>query len=669
MMKTTRLITGIAFILIFVSKVTAQLPVSLMPEKKKIAFEEFTGIYCSGCPSGHLISDGIKDNYPNEFFPIYIHETIFAEPRLPSDPEYRTAHGAAILSLLNTGYIPVGSINRKVYANNVIGLNKNDWVQYVDSALQEDAYANVAFEAQLNIITRELIVNAEVCYTSTPAASNMKLHLAINQNNVEGPQKSSHYNPDAILPNGNYLHQHQFKEFITGQWGEDIITGPTGTVVPHMKTCTIPLDYNGVIAELYDLEIIGFVSEGNTNIINANKCKINYFVPSYVSLVDLGVTAQDIATQDLCDNTFTPEVVVHNHSNIAIDSFEVVANLNGVLNPGKHFYQTIQAGDSLTVTLDPISISEKINSIKYLVNVYDFNSYYDTVSNNNYTQDIPIYHIPSSSSATTFEEDFEYPVLSVSIPNSYIINTNPNGKFVALSESNFSTANNPIGGFGNSDKSMWIGAQFYKQPEFIEITIGYLDLSTYANSALEFSYASKLLQSTSTVKLEFKASNDCGNTWTTVWSKQGSDLATVSGLYSGTIYSPDTSDWSREIIDLSAYNGDPNLIVRMEFTPDVDDYTCAGIFMDDFELTFTDGIHSEKEESINVYPNPFSDVTRIELPNQRHTLRIYDVAGKKVREEQISGTTLVERGQLKKGIYFLEISSENKTYKSKLIIQ
>ena len=71
MMKTTRLITGIAFILIFVSKVTAQLPVSLMPEKKKIAFEEFTGIYCSGCPSGHLISDGIKDNYPNEFFPIY----------------------------------------------------------------------------------------------------------------------------------------------------------------------------------------------------------------------------------------------------------------------------------------------------------------------------------------------------------------------------------------------------------------------------------------------------------------------------------------------------------------------------------------------------------------------------------------------------------------------
>ena len=184
-----------------------------------------------------------------------------------------------------------------------------------------------------------------------------------------------------------------------------------------------------------------------------------------------------------------------------------------------------------------------------------------------------------------------YTSLSVSMPNSYMINTNPNGKFVALTESNFTTANGPIGGFGNSTKSMWIGAQFYKQPEFIEITIGYLDLSSYVDCAFEFSYASQLLQSTSTVKLEFKASNDCGLTWTSVWSKQGDSLATVSGLYSGTIYSPDSSDWSREIIDLSAYNGDPDVIVRMEFTPDVSDYTCAGIFMDDFELTFSSGIN------------------------------------------------------------------------------
>jgi hypothetical protein len=660
---------------IFSSNCFAQLPVSIVPEKKKIVFEEFTGIYCSGCPSGHLISDGLKSTYPNDFFPIYIHETSFAEPRLASDPDFTTDHGAAILSLLNTGYIPVGSINRKVYANNVIGLGKADWAGYVDSALQEDAYVNIAFEASLNIITRELVINTEMCFTDSSAPSTMKLNLAINQNNVEGPQKSSHYNPGSVLPNGNYLHQHQFKGFITGQWGETITSGGVNSVVPHVNTYIVPLDYNGVVAELYDLEIIGFIAEGNTGIINANKCKINYVVPYNVSLIDLGIRASDIMTQDLCDSSFTPEVIVYNKSTITVDSFEVVTSLNGTLNPGKQFYQSIPPGDSVVLSLDPVTINDKTNSVKYLVNLNNYTTYYDTVSNNNYTSDIDIYHIPASSVANTFEQGFEYTSLSVSMPNSYMINTNPNGKFVALQESHFSTATQPIGGFGNSAKSMWIGSQFYKQPEFIEITIGYLDLSTYVNCAFEFSYASKLLQSSSTVKLEFKASNDCGTTWESVWSKQGQSLATVSGLYSGTIYSPDSSDWSREVIDLSAYNGDPNVIIRMEFTPDVSDYTCAGIFMDDFELTFASGIDNvNNERKISLYPNPASDnliISYEKVIEQTGEIEIINYLGELVKTSPIQSNTnnaQLNIHDLAAGMYIVKLKLGNSTYSKKLII-
>lgn len=654
----------------------AQFPVSTVPQKKKIAFEEFTGIYCSGCPSGHLISDGLKSTFPNDFFPIYIHETIFAEPRLASDPEFRTPHGAAVLSLLNTGYIPVGSINRKAYKNNIIGLDKADWTAFVDSALLEDAYVNIAFEATLDIITRELVVNTEMCFTDSTAPPTMMLNLAINQNNVEGPQKSSYNNPGSILPNGNYLHQHQFKEFITGQWGDTVPTGGINTIFPHINVYTVPYDYNGVVAELYDLEVIGFIAEGKTNIINANKCKINYIVPANVRLIDLGISASNVVTQDLCDSSFVPEVVVHNFSSLVVDSFEVVTNLNGALQPGKAFFQSIQPGDSVTVSLDTVFLSSKINSVKYLVNLNDFDTYYDTVSNNNYTADIPIYHIPESSAATTFEQDFEYSSLSVSIPNSYMINTNPNGKFVALQESNFSNANQPIGGFGKSDKSMWIGAQFYKQPEFIEVTIGYLDLSTYVDCAFEFSYASQLLQTSSNVKLEFKVSNDCGLTWTSVWSKQGQSLATVGGLYSGTIYSPDSSDWSREVIDLSAYNGDPRVIVRMEFTPDVSDYTCAGIFMDDFELTFSSGINDIRDKkAITLYPNPASDNLSISFEkviDQQGSIEILNSLGKLVKSQKLqpnTNNTQLNIEDLASGIYIIKIIIGESTYDEKLIIE
>ena len=72
---------------------------------------------------------------------------------------------------------------------------------------------------------------------------------------------------------------------------------------------------------------------------------------------------------------------------------------------------------------------------------------------------------------------------------------------------------------------------------------------------------------------------------------------------------------------------------------------------------------------IDIYPNPFSTTTTIELPSETHILSIYDIVGNKVRVEQVSGTTLIERGNLSKGIYFIELRSERQALKGKIIIE
>jgi hypothetical protein len=654
----------------------AQLPVETTTQTKKIAFEEFTGIYCSGCPGGHLISDGLKNTYPDDFFPIYIHDSPFADPRLPSDPNYKTVHGAALLSALGTGYVPVASINRKIYEGGVMGLDKATWAAWVDSALLENAYVNVALEATVNILTRELVVNSEIYFTGSSAPPTMKYNLSIAQNNVEGPQKSSYNNPSAVLPNGNYLHQHQFKEFVTGQWGEDITTTSMGTLVSRVDTHNLPLYYNGVTFELYDLEVVGFIAEGTTDVINANKCEITYIVPPSVNLVDLSIKSNTIITSDLCDSTFTPTVTVYNTGSIAVDSMEVITDLNGVLLPGEQFYQTIMPGDSAVLTLSPITISDKINSAKYLINTHNYNTYYDTVSSNNYTVPDYIYHIPASSVASTYEAGFEYTSLSVSMPNSYMINTNPNGKFVALTENNFSTASQPIGGFGNSTKSMWIGAQFYSQPEFVEITIGKLDLSSIIASNFEFSYSSQLLQNSSNVKLEFKVSNDCGLTWSSVWLKQGAALANVSGLYSGIIFTPEPGDWSREIIDLSNYDGDDNVIIRMEFTPDPTTYTNAGIFMDDFLLSSAAGLSDlNSQTAFSLHPNPAKELLNIvcgSVQKQKGEIEILNSLGMVVQRNMLAANTnksLLDISKLSNGVYFVKLIVGSSSSVQKLIIE
>ena len=57
--------------------------------------------------------------------------------------------------------------------------------------------------------------------------------------------EASTYNPSAILPNGNYNHQHMLRHLLTGQWGDDITNTTTGSFFTNTYTYTIPNDLNG----------------------------------------------------------------------------------------------------------------------------------------------------------------------------------------------------------------------------------------------------------------------------------------------------------------------------------------------------------------------------------------------------------------------------------------
>ena len=61
--------------------------------------------------------------------------------------------------------------------------------------------------------------------------------------------------------------------------------------------------------------------------------------------------------------------------------------------------------------------------------------------------------------------------------------------------------------------------------------------------------------------------------------------------------------------------------------------------------------------------------TTIELASSEpHILSIYDIIGNKLRTEQVSGKTIIERGNLTKGMYIIELRSESHTYESKLVV-
>ena len=64
-------------------------------------------------------------------------------------------------------------------------------------------------------------------------------------------------------------------------------------------------------------------------------------------------------------------------------------------------------------------------------------------------------------------------------------------------------------------------------------------------------------------KLIVKASIDCGNTWTTVYDKQGAQLATAP-VENNVRFFPTAGEWATDTVDLSAFDGMEEVLIAFE---------------------------------------------------------------------------------------------------------
>ena len=124
--------------------------------------------------------------------------------------------------------------------------------------------------------------------------------------------------------------------------------------------------------------------------------------------------------------------------------------------------------------------------------------------------------------------------------------------------------------------------------------------------------------------------------------------------YSEELVNLNISDKTKIVFEITSKNGEGALAF---------DNLCLDIL--------STGISQKTSPLLNLYPNPFTSSTTIELPNNdSHTLSIYDLVGNLVRTEEVSGETInIDRGTLTKGIYFIELRSEKETMKGKVVVE
>jgi hypothetical protein len=304
-------------------QMNAQTIVQTTPQNKKVILEEFTGVNCVWCPAGHTIANAIKASNPNNVFLINIHVGSFATPGV-GQPDFRTPFGTAIVNQTGIAGYPAGTVNRTVFPgsaqNSTTGtaMSRNFWTAAANQTIAQSSYVNVATTATINATTRLLTVLVEAYYTGSSPVTTNKLNVAFLQNNTTGPQVGGNQGD-------NYNHQHRLIHMLTGQWGETINTTTAGTFVTRTYTYTIPADYNNIIAEMGEFEIVAFMAEGQQKIISGNGA-----VPTYTGLVSNDVKLKEVQNiESQCASPITPKIIIQNYGQTALTTLPITYSVNG----------------------------------------------------------------------------------------------------------------------------------------------------------------------------------------------------------------------------------------------------------------------------------------------------------------------------------------------------
>lgn len=303
--------------------VYGQTIVPTTPQNKKAILEEFTGIYCTFCPDGHLIANQILAENPGNAFVINIHTGGFANPN-GNAPDFRTAFGPALANQsLLTGY-PAATVNRHVFpnrgmANGATAMGRNFWKTSANEIIAMPSYLNMAAEMSIDVDTREMIIHVEGYYTGNSPQSTNYLNVALLQDNTKGPQTGGGQG-------NNYNHNHRLVDLITGQWGEVISTTTEGSFIDKTYTYTLPADYKGVEAKVEDMHIVVFMTETHQEVITGNG--------AYPSLLGLehDVDAEIVEIAEIpvmCGNRFNPEITIQNNGGYALTNLNIQYAVNG----------------------------------------------------------------------------------------------------------------------------------------------------------------------------------------------------------------------------------------------------------------------------------------------------------------------------------------------------
>lgn len=431
-------------------------------------------------------------------------------------------------------------------------------------------------------------------------------------------------------------------------------TTPAGMELPDVAAGdTWEMTWEGLTfpSRIYNyntLAVVAFVQDDTNAQTSANVINAAVSHPQELTgLFDYSVSAGNPGANDICDSAFSPVAFVRNPGTDPVPSTRVDLYIGDVLVDSEETGE-IAGLDVVQIDFSTLDLPGGVNEITYVVEDYNLMNSTSTFNNGG----APLLLAKITRGGTAIGIDFEDEDLLVE-PSTLLIESpviRAFGSFRIVSalvmEALFGEFTDPLGGHGMSENSIIVPFWYWDPAnatsgEGSMIAVEEIGL-TADNSTFTFDYAYTSWQGSNDA-LAVQVSNDCGETYTTLWEESGSGLQTAPELSANDrFFSPASDEWASAQVDLSSYIGD-DVVVRLLVTSDFGDM----LYLDNIQTEAPSSIDElDQDESIALYPNPAVNQITLDMNINQVSdvnIRMVNILGETVlvdRMESVSGNSV-----------------------------
>jgi archaellum component FlaF (FlaF/FlaG flagellin family) len=450
-----------------------------------------------------------------------------------------------------------------------------------------------------------------------------------------------------------------------------MVPNATGTALPSSMTAgqqwsnqfTVPMP--SYIYNYGQIAFVAFVqSDGNKMVHNAAHSSA---LPVPSGFADAATGNASTAGSDICDPTFTPAVTITNNSSTVITSADAHYTVNGGTAVTQSWTGSLNQGASATITFPTVNLGGGSNLFEAYIDNVNGQIDYNTLNNSIAPQSYSV--VDPTPQATPYQRDFENYVIG-DVPTEFIVD-DPSGRVFIVDNQINTSVTWQLGAFEQSANSLRVDYYSISAGVVSDIITEKVDLSS-VNGTPQLFFDNAYAQYTNeNDALDVAISTDCGATWTSLWNRAGSSLATAPATTSR--FYPRANQWNRQAIDLSAYASSSEALFRFRCTSAFGN----SLYLDNiFVSNQAISVEENEIEQLRLYPVPAADQVTVAFEaagNDQVHIEVLNQLGAVVRRLETSSTTgmnevRVDLNGLSNGLYTLDIRHGNERSVRKITV-